>query len=333
MTKARDLSQVPNASLGFKNRIINGQMQIDQRNNGATVNQTVAYPVDRFYQIMVGGGVLTSQRSTTAPAGFTNSILATVSTADASIASGDYYGIGHRIEGFNTADFGWGTANAQTITLSFWVSSSVTGTYSVTLYNSAGTRSYISTYVVNAANTWEQKSVTVAGDTTGTWVTDNGTGIIVYFDLGTGSGSYGTAGSWQAGNALRTAGSVNLISTSGATFYITGVQLEKGSTATSFDYRPYGTELALCQRYYSTGAWACGAAYPSAAGAIARATISFKTTMRATPTVTSTSAAYANAQSINFVSIGVDGAGCEISQAGSAGNYTGAGTYKAEIEL
>jgi hypothetical protein len=265
-------------TFGFKNRIINGAMMIDQRNAGATVNASTAYPVDRFYQIMVGSGVLTSQRSTTAPAGFTNSLLATVTTVASSIASGDYYGIGHRIEGFNCADLAWGTASAQSVSLSFWVRSSVTGTYSVALYNGDGTRSYIATYTINSANTFEYKTITVSGDTTGTWVTNNGVGMVIFFDLGSGSGSYGTAGAWAVGNKLRTSGSVNLISTNGATFYITGVQLEPGPLATSFDYRPYGTELALCQRYtYVSQQLVQAVANPTAPQ-------QFPVTMRATPT-------------------------------------------------
>ncbi len=253
MTKARDLSQVPNASLGFKNRIINGDMRIDQRNAGAsvTINGTTSFPVDRFKITAGGGGAITASRSTTAPTGFVNSLSNTVSTADASIAASDLYVIDYFNEGFNTADFGFGTANASTVTLSFWVRSSVTGTYGVRLCNGGSfNRSYVTTYVINSANTWEYKTVTIAGDTTGTWATDNSAGIVVSWDLGSGTDWNGTANTWQTGNKLRTSGCVNWISTLNATFQITGVQLEKGSTATSFDYRPDGTELALCQRYY-----------------------------------------------------------------------------------
>jgi hypothetical protein len=235
----------------FKNRIINGAMVIDQRNAGAsvTLSTTTQYPVDRFPAYKgTSGATVTAQRSTTAPAGFTNSIIFTASTG-ATPAAGDINATWQTIEGFNFADMGWGTANAQTVTLSFWVRSSVTGTYSVSFQNSAANRFYVATYTVNSANTWEQKSITVSGDTSGTWATDNSTGIQITWDLGYGSNFNGTAGSWGASTIRRTSGSVQLIATTGATFYITGVQLEKGSTATSFDYRPYGTELALCQRY------------------------------------------------------------------------------------
>lgn len=233
-----------------KNRVINGDMRIDQRNSGASVTTDAAFPVDRWAQFMSGGGVLTSNRSTTAPTGFNNSLLATVSTADASIAAGDTYFLQHKIEGFNVGDLGFGTASAQSVTISFYVRSSVTGTYAVSLANSAGNRGYVATYTISAANTWEYKTITIAGDTSGTWLTDNGIGLRVSFDLGSGSTYNGTAGSWGAAQVLRTSGTVSLISTLSATFYITGVQLEAGSSATAFERRQYGTELALCQRYY-----------------------------------------------------------------------------------
>jgi len=238
-------------SVNMKNRIINGAMVIDQRNAGASVTPANgAYAIDRWRMELSGGGVYTVQQSTTAPAGFANSMLITVTTADSSIAAGDYYDFEQFIEGYNIADLAWGTASAKPVTLSFWVRSSVTGTFAGSVMNSAGDRVYIFTYTINSANTFEQKSVTITGETTGTWLTTTGRGIQLFFDLGNGSSYQGTAGSWGTSYAVGTASSVKLISTVGATLYITGVQLEVGSTATSFDYRPYGTELALCQRYY-----------------------------------------------------------------------------------
>jgi hypothetical protein len=164
--------------------------------------------------------------------------------------SADRFAFTQLIEGFNTADLAWGTASAKTVTLSFWVRSSLTGTFGGALQNNDATRSYPFTYTINAANTFEYKTVTIAGDTTGTWLTDNQTGIGVRFSLGTGTTYSGTAGAWAAADYRSATGAVSLVGTNGATLYITGVQLEVGSTATSFDYRPYGTELALCQRYY-----------------------------------------------------------------------------------
>jgi hypothetical protein len=238
---------------GTRNRIINGDMRIDERNNGASVTANEALPVDRWKQNTSGGGVLTSNRSTVAPTGFVNSLLATVSTADASIAAGDFYNLNQRIEGFNVDDFGFGTANAQAVTLSFWARSSATGTFAGCLGNSAANRSYTFTYGISTANTWEYKTVTIPGDTSGTWLVDNGIGIRVAFDLGSGSDFQGTAGAWQSGFKLATAAAVKLISTLNATFYITGVQLEPGTVATPFERRSYGQELALCERYYQLG--------------------------------------------------------------------------------
>jgi hypothetical protein len=161
--------------------------------------------------------------------------------------------IQQRIEGFNVADLGWGAAGASTVTLSFWVRSSKTGTFSGALQNdtSLGNRSYVFTYSISSANTWEQKSITITGDTTGTWYKNNLTGINVMFDLGNGSDlRTATTGSWVAGDYRGANSSVNIFDTSGATFYITGVQLEVGSTATPFERRLYNQELANCQRYY-----------------------------------------------------------------------------------
>ena len=236
---------------GMKNRIINGAMVIDQRNAGASVSLTDGlYFVDRWKSSISQTSRVSGQRSTVAPTNFINSILTTVTSAFTPSA-GDYCGIVQPIEGFNTADLNWGTANAQTVTVSFWVRSSVTGTYSVALHNDATNRSYVTTYTINSANTWEQKSVTIAGDTAGTWLTNNGVGITAYFALGMGSTFGGaTANTWNASLKLAATGQTQWVSNAGATFYITGVQLEVGSTATSFDYRPYGTELALCQRYF-----------------------------------------------------------------------------------
>jgi hypothetical protein len=242
-------------------------MVIDQRNNGASVNSAAGGPfgVDRWRGYGSGGGVFTLQQSTTVPNNrFRNSTILTVTTADTSIASTDYYAFNQDIEGFNAADLAFGTADAETVALSFWVRSSVTGTYAVALYNNGGTRGYPATYTISSANTWTFISLTIPGDTGGTWVTNNGVGITVRYDLGTGSNGNGTANTWNTSGtfaASRTSSTANWIATSGATFYITGVQLEKGSTATSFDYRPYGTELALCQRYY----------YRNFPGAVARA--------------------------------------------------------------
>jgi len=237
---------------GFKNRIINGAMVIDQRNAGASVTPTAtAYGIDRWVLAITQASKLAMQQnagSVTPPAGYAN-YLGLTSQSSYSVTSTDFFILVQVIEGFNVADLSWGTANAATITLSFWVRSSLTGTFGGSLANSAENRSYPFTYTISSANTWTQISVTIAGDTTGTWLTTNGAGIKVNFGLGVGSTKSGTAGSWSANQYLSATGATSVVGTNGATFYITGVQLEQGSTATSFDYRPYGTELALCQRY------------------------------------------------------------------------------------
>jgi hypothetical protein len=235
---------------GFKNRIINGAMMIDQRNAGASVTSSAngTYFLDRWRNYQTANSKFSVQQSSTAPTGFTKSMLIT-SLSAYSIGAGDILAMDCRIEGNNVADLAWGTASASPVTLSFWVRSSLTGTFGGAVSNSAGNRSYPFTYTINSANTFEYKTVTIAGDTTGTWLTDTGIGIELFFSLGTGSTYSGTAGSWAGAQYISATGATSVVGTSGATFYITGVQLEKGSTATSFDYRPYSTELALCKRY------------------------------------------------------------------------------------
>jgi len=236
--------------VNMKNRIINGAMVIDQRASGTvTLDTNTRFIVDRFFAEDDSSATVTGVQSTTAPAGFINSMLFTVTTADSSITASENCQIRHWIEGLNVADLDWGTANAKTVTLSFWVRSSVTGTHSGALLNSAANRNYVFSYTISVADTWEQKSVTIAGDTSGTWLTTNGRGIGLFWNLGSGSTFLGTAGVWGSSVLFGATGSIQLISTLNATFYITGVQLEVGSTATSFDYRPYTTELQLCQRY------------------------------------------------------------------------------------
>lgn len=239
---------------GFKNKIFNGDMRIDQRNAGASVTAGTTNPfsVDRWQTVSSQNSKYTAQQnaaSVTPPVGFTNYLGITSSSAY-SVLTGDYFALQQIIEGLNVADLGWGTANAATITISFWVRSSLTGTFGGSLTNSGSTRAYPFSYTISSANTWEQKSITIAGDTSGTWLTTNGVGVRLCFGLGVGATYSGTAGAWAATNYISATGATSVVGTNGATFYITGVQLEKGSTATSFDYRPYGTELQLCQRYF-----------------------------------------------------------------------------------
>ena len=240
-----------------KNRIINGAMIIDQRNAGAavTVNaNAVFYPVDRFNAVgETSDGVFTLQQSTsTPPAGLINYVRATVTTADASIGASQRYFFRQSIEANQLYDFGLGTSAAKTFTLSFYVRSSLTGTFSGSMRSSSGGRSYVFSYTINAANTWERKSITLTGDTTGTWSTGVNVGIILSWSLGAGSTLSTTANAWTAGNFFGETGASNVIATLGATWDVTGVQLELGSVATEFTLAgaTIQGELAACQRYY-----------------------------------------------------------------------------------
>lgn len=285
------------STFGFKNRIINGAMVIDQRNAGASVTTssgTTVYTLDRWEAAYAATSKFTVQQnagSVTPPTGFANYLGVTSSSAY-SVTSTDYFFVRQKIEGFNAADLAWGTASAATVTLSFWVRSSLTGTFGGALRNVNYDRSYPFTFVINSANTWEQKTVTIAGPTSGTWNTGNSIGIDLAFSLGMGSTLSGTAGAWASANYVSATGATSVVGTNGATFYVTGVQLEKGSTATSFDFRDYGREQILCYRYYyqdSGGGGSIGFQYHASPGDINTHYIyKYPVTMRATPTVTVT---------------------------------------------
>jgi hypothetical protein len=270
-----------------RNRIINGDCRIDQRNAGAAVTADGAFPVDRFVIGNITDGAFSAQQDSSAPVGFVNSLKISITTADTSLTTTQILTLFHRIEGNNIADLGWGTADAKTVTLSFWVRSSLTGTFGGALRNSGNSRSYPFSYSILSANTWEQKSITIAGDTSGTWLTTNGLGIAITFSLGAGPDRSGTAGVWSSSNFASATGATSVVGTNGATFYITGVQLEVGTQATSFEYRQYQQELALCQRYY----WGLSTirliALPiSSVDTNPRNSYFFPVTMRSAPTVT-----------------------------------------------
>jgi hypothetical protein len=282
----------------LKNRIINGAMQIDQRNAGAAITPTsAAFSVDRWVFYPSQASKFTIQQnagSVTPPAGFTKYLGFTVASA-VTIGAGDYFTLEQPIEGLNVVDLDWGKSTAKTVTLSFWVRSSLTGTFGGAIYNSAGNYSYAFNYTISSANTWEKKSITITAPTTGTFSTDNTSSFIVTYSLGVGATYSGTAGVWAASNLRNATGSVSVVGTSGATFYITGVQLEQNTTATPFERRLYNQELANCQRYYQTS-YAYGVAIDSATGVtdgVSFVSINtsdstngglFPVTMRATPT-------------------------------------------------
>ena len=253
MTQAVSIAQGGSNNVTMRNRIINGGMMIAQYPSTSTsvslsqpywvIDRTVGYGT-------TSAGVYTLAQSSTAATNFQYSLSATVTTADSSLSGSAEYGFRQNIEGLNVYDLEWGTANAKAITISFWVRSSLTGTFAGSVCNSGYDRSYVFSYTINSANTFEYKTVTIAGDTSGTWLKTNGVGMRLQFNLGAAANRTTSAGAWTAGYYQNATGSVQTISTNSATFYITGIQLEKGSTATPFENRMYGTELALCQRYY-----------------------------------------------------------------------------------
>jgi len=337
-------------TFGMKNRLINGGMTIAQRGT-TSVSANGAYPIDRWLITGSQSSKFTAQQSSDAPTGFANSVVLTSSSAYP-VTGNDYFSFYQQIEANNVSDLALGTASAKTVTVSFWVKSSLTGSFGGSLQNSAEDRCYSYAYTINAANTWEYKTITVVGDTTGTWLTGTSCGLIVWFGLGATGARVGTAGAWgtQSGAGLQPTGTVSLVGTSGATLYITGVQLEKGTQATSFDFRDYGREMMLCQRYfYKTNidnATACtgglyGSCYSAGAGTMS---INHPVNMRSAPTASfggtqnnlyiagiSTNKAY----TIGGSNIGSQAAWFEFSGAGFTTGYGVAfnGQFSASAEL
>jgi hypothetical protein len=264
-------------------------MRIDQRNAGASVSATTSsWSVDRWQAYASQTSKYTIQQSSTAPTGFANSLLVTSSSAY-SVTSTDIFFIRQIIEGYNIADLGFGTANAKTITVSFWVRSSLTGTFGGALTNDSN-RAYPFTYTISAANTWEQKTVTLTADTSGTWGSTNNAGLAVIFSFGAGSTRQGTAGAWTGTNYYGATGETSIVGTNGATFYITGVQLEVGSSATPFERRLYGQELANCQRYcwvipYESNTPPIGSSYWGSNSTAIESVIQMMVPMRVAPSV------------------------------------------------
>jgi len=275
---------VPSSSMMYRNIIINGDMRIDQRNAGASVTPANnEHCLDRYRNIITQSSKYSVQQVSDAPSGFTNSLKVT-SLSSYSITSGDIFAISQRIEGYNIAHLDWGTANAKTVTLSFWVKSSLTGTFGGAFRNEVPDRDYPFSYTINVADTWEQKSITISGDTTGTWLSNNGIGIRLSFGFGVGATYSGTAGVWASSNIVSSTGATSVVGTSGATWQITGVQLEVGDAATPFEHRPYDAELARCQRYFQKidGSNAVDGQFYSST--VARFHMQLSPTMRSTPT-------------------------------------------------
>ena len=344
-------------SLGFRNRILNGDCRIDQRNVGASISFPGGdgnYCLDRWRLQRQGAGTMTVQQVSSAPTGFTNALKFTV-TGTSTPSATDFYTFGQIIEGFNCSDLMWGTASAQSVTLSFWINSSVTGTYSASVYTMGGTSdAYPATFAVSAANTWEFKTITIPGATTGTWPTNNSGSIYFRIDLGSGSNySTATANAWNTSGLFRTNSSVNFISNASATLTVTGVQLEAGTVASPFERRDYGRELMMCQRYYeksynvdvvpgtNTGVGILYFITGSATGNVG-GKVPFAVSKRATPTITIYPADGASAGNIttdflgevtaNVLSQGQSGFSVYVAGGGSAAGAV-YGHYVASIEL
>ncbi len=290
-TAAATLSSVNGGPLsGTRNRIINGDMRIDQRNAGASVTPTTdgsTYPVDRWVSRLSQASKYSAQRNSSITQPGYGSSIGITSLSSYSVTSSDYFALEHKVEGFNITDFLWGTASAKAVTLSFWVRSSLTGTFGGSIINgSPFDRSYPFTYTISSADTFEYKTITILGPTDGGWNTDNSLGLSVFFGLGAGSSFSGTAGSWQNSTYLSATGATSVVGTSGATFYITGVQLEAGSVATPFERRSYGQELSLCQRYYQASDIDEYYQLPSSSATqVQRQKVTFPVTMRAVANV------------------------------------------------
>jgi len=271
----------------YRNLIINGDMRIDQRNTSQTGN---GYSVDRWAIYDNTSATYTLAQDAEAPTNFINSLKFTTTGTDTSIGSTEQCVIYHQIEGNNIADLNWGTANAKTVTLSFWVRSSLTGTFAGSLGNNGYARCYPFTYTISSADTWEQKTITITGDTTGTWLTTNGVGISLRLAIAAGSSFEGTSGAWASSNLFSVSGATNVVGTASSTFYITGVQLEVGSGASDFEFLPVDVQLARCQRYYEIltistnyrGWVGQGWSTANVAGVL-----NYKVTKRAAPTVSS----------------------------------------------
>ena len=330
------LTKVSRGLLGgsdTKNLIINGAMQVAQRGaSSVSLSGSSAFSADRFACYgPSSGSTSTVEQSSDAPTGFSKSIKYTCGTGQ-SVTGGDYAQITQQVEGYNTAYLNWGTSNAQYVTVSFWVKSSLTGTFAFNVQNATPNRTYVAQYTINSANTWEYKTINIAGDTSGTWETTNLQGIRVIWDMGFGYGTTSTVNAWQSGDVHYVSGNVKVNETSGATFYLTGVQLEVGSVATEFEHRSYGEELALCQRYYEKNGsthWATLVSNLNVNYSF-NPVINFSVTKRATPTMVLDVTAGVTIQLILYDKHGFDFRNITANTSGGADKYV---SWTADAEL
>lgn len=324
-----------------RNKIINGKMEIAQRGTSFAAVANGAYTLDRWRVDYVTSAVATITQQADAPADneFQYSLRAAITTADTSIAAGDFFTIRQRIEGFNARDL-----IGRASTLSFRVRSSKTGTHCVALQNSGADRSYVAEFTVSAANTWESKSITVPAGliTAGTWDWTNGTGLQAIFTLAAGTTFHTTAGAWQTGTFLSTANQVNCLDSTSNIFAITGVQLEVGGVATPFEHRPFGAELALCQRYFHIFSEFNIEGYANAGTTRAISVpMPFPVQMRATPTrtvITAGTLTNVRASSTAWAGLGIEdlnrtfaSASVESAAAGLASTINQTESFSAEL--
>ena len=363
MSKARELAELgavyDSGALSNRNLIINGAHIIDQRNNGSSATVTHAadhFIADRFRFTENHTGSFSAQQVSDAPVGFEKSSKVTVTGTDTSLAATEFSRILQGIEGRNISHLNWGSSNAKTCTLTFYVKSSVAGQYYLSIFNNAANRTMLKGYTIDAADTWEKKTIQIIGDTTGTWLTSNLTGIYLSWSLGTGS-TYqsSTLDAYQAGFFMAKSDQVNLAATNSATWQITGVQMEVGTEATPFEHRSYGDELAMCQRFY-VKSWSQGSAVTTNPGVITASCVGdvnrafgnvfWPVTMRTAPTVTwySGSSGTVNkwrngSQGTDITpaaantAIGESGYGFVLSSGIAAVTDTLQGHYQAECEL
>ena len=308
MTKARQLADLGNAyddgAITGSNMIINGSMAISQRNGTSATSVSSGantYGLDRFFaRIQGSSGAATQQQVSDSPDVFSNSVKFTVTSADTNLSSGDYNRLHQEIEGNTISRLGWGTSSAKPVTLSFWVKGSVTGIYSIGIYNGDVGRSIVQEYTITSSNVWEYKTISIIGETSGVWANDNSAELRVSFSLGAGSSfSTSSVGVWQNAFNFSSSNNVNIMATAGATFQITGVQLEVGDTATPFEHRSYGEELARCQRYYETGKTGASAYGASGTGFLG-SMVDYKVEKRAAATLTQASQSYNQIDSNNI---------------------------------
>ena len=297
MSKAAELAALIGSgqAQGDKNFIINGDFQIWQRATAATAASNTYSTVDRWALSESTDGAYTSERSTDTPTGTGYSLKLQVTTADTSIAAAQYSYILHEIEAQNLQSLQYGTSSAKTLTLSFWVKSNKTGTYTIVIVKRDSTAYFIPVeYTISSANTWEKKEITItptAGSTSlitasaGAIANDNGHGIQLGFGLAWGSNYHGTSNTWSASTHYGTSNQVNWMDSTSNNFYLSQVQLEIGETATPFEHRSYADELIRCQRYYQSMDYTFDYGTTSA-NIFYYTNFSFPITMRATPTMT-----------------------------------------------